>query len=520
MGAAPAYTIWAKPPGAGGYDRVDPRFIEGIQHEHGPMGPERLSFSALMDTRLFRPEHLPYTRFYTEIAGVPAWAGYGLQAPPSRGEDSRLAINAAGMGAYLAEQPIHRRWVTTDLTEFQDSRSVGATLGALFTQASKIENDNGRVVIAFPTGSSVTAFTTLGGVTLDLGPNQTASRMVLSWESSNNDATVYLRCGVSNNPDPSAGGITGLDLQNTVGASGTSAFNMTPARYVHLMLLPSATKTLTADVLWRITSCIIFSDAADESGNASILKASTAISEMLTAGAPLVSSDHSQIAATTFNIPHLEHKGDIASGIAKANVYHARQFFLETLNGGTVRPVYRDTPTTPRWVISRHDGHHVQLSSSNDGSELYNQVAVQYVDAAGKEGEVIVTASPDTTLLGRAGRTRRATLQMKAPTTSAAATQIGNVFLSAHATTPMKGSVEARGWVRDYYTGAKVPAGVVRSNDVVFFPDEVNPDTGAVGRRGPIAAARYAHQDLALGCEIDTRADIVDALLERMAVLT
>jgi len=505
---------------------IDRRFIEGVAHEHGPLGPERLSFSSVQDTRLVPSELLPFTKYYCELAGVPVWSGYALQSPPSRGEDSRFSVSAAGWGQYLNEVPIDKTWVHTRLSEWR-SLSGGTTLttSSGINFGAGVEVGDAGVVLSLPVGNQLTQ-SKGSGVILDLGPNNLAKRIVVSWSHNGlwgGSTNVYFRGGNSEDVIPAIGGAEDAAIVGPLGGATsftTAGTFATPRRYFSIFWYWSGVNTTaTSDGSIRITSIQVFTDAADESGNASILKASTVISEALDL-ANQVSTDRSGVTATSFNLPHFATMGTVADAAAGANAYHEWQFFLESQNGAQPRPVFRAVPTTPRWVISRHDGHHVTLASGNDGTEIYNQVTVAFTDAAGKENQVTVTASPDRTLVGRAGRTRPLKLQMKAPSTTAAATQIANIALASHATTQIKGSINAQGWVRDYQSGAKVPAGWMRSNDIVLLPDEVDPDNGTIGRTGPLAGTRYDHQSLTTSAELDSRRDIYDQVLERLALVT
>jgi hypothetical protein len=130
------------------------------------------------------------------------------------------------------------------------------------------------------------------------------------------------------------------------------------------------------------------------------------------------------------------------------------------------------------------------------------------------------------TLVSRRGfrRTKELRVQSTLPSDGVAATQIGDTWLAGHTTTPFKGTVKITGdtAVRDVYTGQDVPAYMLllKGSEMLRFSDRVDPDTGAVGRDGRIVAVAFDHTSRAATITLDETRSGVEALLERLAVVT
>jgi hypothetical protein len=104
-----------------------------------------------------------------------------------------------------------------------------------------------------------------------------------------------------------------------------------------------------------------------------------------------------------------------------------------------------------------------------------------------------------------------------------AAKALGEIWLGNHTTTPQRGSVSVTGdqGIRETMTGQGVPPGVLltRTGEIIRFMDRVDPDTGALGRDGRIAAVSYVPATQTATITIDNQRDNLSALLSRMAVV-
>ena len=100
---------------------------------------------------------------------------------------------------------------------------------------------------------------------------------------------------------------------------------------------------------------------------------------------------------------------------------------------------------------------------------------------------------------------------------------VGEAFLREHRFTPLRGSlsVVGRGGLRYTLGGSAAhPAELLRSTGrLVRLSHRVDPDSGAWGRDGRIAAVAYDHGEQKASLTIDNSSSRLEALLERMAIV-
>lgn len=501
---------------------------EGVAWSHElPGGPSTLSFTLKRDTRVAWPDLTPFTPVYATVGGVRAWSGRVAQTPTTRGASSEINVVCQGWWHHLADDPIDKTWVVTDLSRFKDMRAApGAVLGSGNHYANAdINVGSGEISLMNPTGLTL-ALNDRNGAFLDLGPNNTASRVIVTYTSSNNAANTSLAVGTGTTASPTAvghaGGGGGVVIANNAGASGTARVTtLTPAnaRYVLLYLITTTGHVTGANEWFKITSVQVFTDAADESGDASALKASTVISEALTLGADsdvFNTTDTSGVTTTSFNIPefYTPNRMAITDTIEAVNAYHGYQAY--TTPDPTPRLIYRAIPTTPTYVLNDSDGYEFQNASANDSSEIYNRVRLHYTNGDGTPAEVTVTPTTDNTFPGKRGFTRTKIIEVRSKLSSAAATQIAQTYLDSATSAPLKGTVTAKGYITRYTDGARIPVGCLQAGDVLLLGNESDPETGAKGRMGQIAAVTYNHDDLSAQITLDSRKNYLDNLLARI----
>ena len=127
------------------------------------------------------------------------------------------------------------------------------------------------------------------------------------------------------------------------------------------------------------------------------------------------------------------------------------------------------------------------------------------------------------TLVDRRGFRRTHVLPVKSSLTEPLGQQIGDIWLRAHRTTPLKGTVKLSGdgAVRDILTGRDIGPEELLSmtGDLMRLSHRIDPDTGGQGRDGRIAEVRYDPRTDEATVTLDSRRNSVDALLERLAVV-
>lgn len=126
------------------------------------------------------------------------------------------------------------------------------------------------------------------------------------------------------------------------------------------------------------------------------------------------------------------------------------------------------------------------------------------------------------TLIDRQGFTRRRVLATGARLTSAAAQQIADAFLAAHAAVPLRGSLTVRGAsVRDHLTNRLVPPSQLGrriGEAIVIGGQEQDPSSGAIGRVGIIGGVAYDADADTAQIELANSLDFIDAVLQRFAL--
>lgn len=356
-------------------------------------GAATLTATIKGDARRIRKDLEQFTPIMYYEAGRCKWSGRLIRTPTQASEsEESWSLEAQGWREHLTDWSIDKLWVHTDLTAWKDLRSA-SNASLLVTAAHSVGNVSvGDGIIALSNPDAVPV-STLGyhGVFLDLGPNNTAARVIVTYTSSNNSANQRLVLLGCTTDSPNSGTTSSIQTAtNNAGASGTLRSTPSGSRYVHIYNQVTTGYTPTADVWFRITSVQVFTDAADESGDASILRASTVIGETLTERCPLLSSDQSLIEETDFDI-HEFHTGlarkmypnEIKDGV---NAYHLWQF--QTTNEYPPRPVYRPVPSQIAFVLGIQDPYYFQNPSTNDGSKVFNRITGQYTDASGVPGYV------------------------------------------------------------------------------------------------------------------------------------
>lgn len=139
-----------------------------------------------------------------------------------------------------------------------------------------------------------------------------------------------------------------------------------------------------------------------------------------------------------------------------------------------------------------------------------------YVDSL-----ALTVAKP--TLVDRRGFRRTHILPVKVSLTTELGTQVGDVWLDAHKTTPFKGTATITGdsAARHITTGAGVPPEqlLLHTGELLRLADRIDPDTGGQGRDGRIAEVTYSSADDTATVALDSRRTSHEALLERLAVV-
>jgi hypothetical protein len=288
-----------------GVDRLRGIVAEGIEASSNPWGPDQMSFQVKASSGAMRPDLNPYTPIELEVDGLLCWAGRIREKPSTEREHS---VSCQGWQYHFDDDVLDRVYVHTRLSDYVDTRQhLSASLSkSEYNAAGQVSAGDLGIQLAWSDGTVITQGARVG-VLLDLGPDSTAKRLVVEWESSNNDATSSQLYASGLSSPPFGSGETREDafsINNNAGASGTSSGTFgTARRYISFFMYRSAAGgTYANDVWFRLKSIKLFRATAYESGNASILKADTVVKDARSF-APLLNQADDYVTAGTFSIP-------------------------------------------------------------------------------------------------------------------------------------------------------------------------------------------------------------------------
>jgi hypothetical protein len=134
-----------------------------------------------------------------------------------------------------------------------------------------------------------------------------------------------------------------------------------------------------------------------------------------------------------------------------------------------------------------------------------------------------VTRTQTGTIVDRQGGTAAKILDSGFALTTTFAQALGDTYLTAHRTSPLKGqsAVTVNG-VRRVQGGETVhPAHLLPlTGELLRLAHRTDPDTGAHSRTGTIAAVTYQHDQATASVDIDNTRSDFEALQARMGLVT
>jgi hypothetical protein len=188
-----AATVWVRPL-SGTWQPIGTGVDAGIRHEglvavSDQWGPKSLTFTLKRQARAVFPDLRVDTPVAVEVNGARVWRGRVKDTPEQSGAARTVNVECAGSQYLLDDDQLERVLVHNDLTAYKDARtSLAASLTAL-TQSWNVQTDNGVITLGASNGA-VIGTSTGCAATLDLGPSGLAKRVVLTWDGSNNSASV------------------------------------------------------------------------------------------------------------------------------------------------------------------------------------------------------------------------------------------------------------------------------------------------------------------------------------------
>lgn len=501
---------------------------EAVSYTWDQHGPSKASFTLRRDPNVPWPDLGALTPIDIDVNGTRVWAGRISESPRQTGDTNVINVQCEGWQAHLEDDLTTKLYVHTNLADWVDAKSMpGAHLGAGFVAAvGSVANGTGLLTLTWPANTAITS-NALCEVGLDFGAGMAAKRVLAFFALSNTTASAAQRVYGSNTKPEAQAAFDASDLTtlgtvaNNAGTPNAIRGTFTTAqRYVMLVnQWIGLGATTTVDVFSQLTSVLIFGSAAWESGDASILKASDVVKDLLPLATLLNQTDLSQITASTFSIPELYVSNPSTPGeiMRSVNSYHDWLLQVDHYR----RMVFKAKPTVPVVSIGAWSNAQIQDTAAGTSTDVYNKAILA---ASAPDGtNLLVTRTAAAPLLTAAGITRTKSIQVSGPSTVSALNQLGDTFLSSHTVQPFKGSVIGMG-VASFRssTGGQFPSYLIPTlaGQLIRLDHWIDPDTGGRARDGRIAEATYTVDDDTVNVSLDNTRANFEAFLGRLQILT
>ncbi|MGH2878957.1 MAG: hypothetical protein ACRDK4_05035 [Solirubrobacteraceae bacterium] len=362
---------------------VDP---ESLTLTANPWGSDKASFDLHRAPDATWPDIGAFTPVEVEIGGVVVWKGRVNDTPLKLGAERVVNVQCEGWQYHLDDDTYQANYVHSKLTDWKDIRSNLEAVLTNWPAAPQVQSGKGSIVLSLPNESAI-GINQGFGVILDLGEAAAKTIVVQFGTISVTPAIFLLWCRGSDEPEPHGAGETGFFIRPEEHSEGTVSITFTtPRRYVSFyMYREVGAFTAASDQTVKITGISIFGSSSYEAANASILKASAVIPDALSKATMLLSSDHSQIQSTSFNIPDLDISKQTTprEAINAVNAYHNWITKLDMLE----RLVFAPRPTDPLLEIGAWSGADIEDASANSGAEIYSRAIAE---ATGADGSPVV----------------------------------------------------------------------------------------------------------------------------------
>jgi hypothetical protein len=478
-----------------------------------PGGAATLDFTLQRDTRIAWPDLRSGTPVMAHLGGMPVWSGQLIEASATRSRSSTFNVSCKGYIRHLQEDVSRDKiYVISDLTRWQSiSTAQLAVLSGYHMDGVQV--DGVGHTLAIPENGRIQLNKGMG-VFLDMGPNNTAKRIVCVWESSNNwgaNCTYY--CETADGPGfEYASDVAWSQATPPAGPTTSAGTGATARRYAILYWYwVGADTTPSSDIWIRNNQLMVFTDTAYESGNASILKASQILTDLITNGGSLLSTDTALIATTTNVFPEFYTDGyeSLHDIIERAN--QLDQYDWVVTNEPTPRLKYSAPQTSARWRIDVADD--AGASPSDTISDVYNRIRIRYVNTTGAQVTTTFTPTSDSTILAKLGQTRTLEMELKRISNSTAVALIGAAALATYSVAPGKDSITVRENIQGA-SGGRYPVGMIDVGDLVIL-NRRSGETGAMGRTQKVTSMEYDHDTQTTRLQLGDQRSAFDRQLAR-----
>jgi hypothetical protein len=362
--------------------KVDP---ETLTYSHNEWGAMKASFSLHRSPIAIWPDISAFSPVEIEVGGVLVWEGRTDDTPLKSGAEQIINVQCNGYQYHLDDDVYQRMYVHSKLSDWTDVRSSLAADLSHYVQSGTVSSGKG-LTLGWP-AKVVLVNNTGVAAGLDMGVGQSAKRIVLvfKWNNLTTNAGQVFEIHASDVGIGAAGSDTVYATNPGTGAheQAVAVTLATARRYLWIEAVSSAGGNITpeGELNLRLTSIAVFADTAYESGNTSVLHASTVVEDALERATMLLSNDYSQIAATSFAIPDfaMSKMSTPREAIEAANAYHN---WISKLESGK-RVAFRGRPTDATLEIGAWSGASLEDASANSGAEIYNRAVVEATAADG-----------------------------------------------------------------------------------------------------------------------------------------
>lgn len=489
-----------------GVDRYAGIVPESVRASSDRWGPDTASFALTRPLDVPHPDLLPFTPVEIEFDGGYIWEGFIWETPV---QGDAITVNCRGWQYQMDDDPFERSWVQASLSDWYDPRQHPSDL-TKFMASGTVETKFGMLLIGWQNGAEVSA-NQVAAVSLDLR-EEDAKRVVVDFDAFNLSGSFKLWIRGHDGDDGGVGG-TVHNASFTSPSSGTQSTTFTsPHRYVSLWLENTGGAfTATQDHLLRLKEILVVRSTAYESGSASVLKVSHVAKDALVL-APRLDQSTALIQTPSETVPEYA-PTEPRSGRDHIDAVNESLGWQPRVVPGRKLEL-RPYPDTTRRKVG--DGARFTPAALASGDPIRSEVTVLYQDGNGSARRLVRTQPAGSTLPQRWGFPRGAVISVGAALKLTAAQKLGDVFLAEHLRTPFRGGlVIPAGEFFDFGSNAPVhPSWALADpGELVNLPDQVDPDTGAIGRDGRVVSVEYDEEAGTATCQLDDTRETFDALL-------
>ena len=164
-----------------GSDRLRGIVPEGIQLQANTNGPDTASFTLRRNASTIWPDLQAFTPVEIEIGGVIVWDGFINQTPTTETDGGSVNVNCKGWQYHLDDDSFEKVWTHSSLPDWKDITSFTTCDVTRFPPNTGTAVGDGVVTLGW-TAQSTMAANTFSAVVLDLGPDNKATGLSVSWE--------------------------------------------------------------------------------------------------------------------------------------------------------------------------------------------------------------------------------------------------------------------------------------------------------------------------------------------------